>query len=38
MKACDDFDSGIVFEEVFNDTDILPLCGGKICAKVEKQS
>ena len=36
-KACDEFDSGVVLEEVMDDSDILPLWDGKIIAKVERQ-
>jgi len=34
-KASDEFDSGVVLEEVMEDDDILPLWDGKIIAKVE---
>lgn len=34
---CDEFDSGVVHEEFFHDSDILPLYDGKIWGKVEKK-
>lgn len=36
-KASDEFDSGVVLEEVTEDGDILPLWDGKIIAKVERK-
>jgi len=36
-KASDEFDSGVVLEEVTEDSDILPLWDGKIIAKVERK-
>ena len=36
-KASDEFDSGVVLEEVVDDDDILPLWDGKIIAKVERK-
>ena len=35
-KASDEFDSGVVYEEVTRDQDVLPLCDGKIIGKVDK--
>jgi len=36
--ACDDFNSGFVYEEVTDDDTELPTVHGKICAKVVKMS
>jgi len=36
-KASNEFDSGVVLEEVMEDDDILPLWDGKIIAKVERK-
>ena len=36
-KACDEFDSGVVHEEYFDDNDILPLWDGKIFGKIERK-
>jgi len=36
-KASDEFGSGVVMEEVMEDSDILPLWEGKIIAKVERR-
>jgi len=33
-RACDDFNSGFVYEELTDDDAELPLSDGKICAKV----
>ena len=35
-KACDEFDSGVVHEEISEDSDYLPLWEGKVIAKVER--
>ena len=34
--ACEDFDSGVIMEEVSDDNAILPLWEGKIVGKVKK--
>jgi len=33
-RACNDFDSGFVYEELTEDNVELPMTDGKICAKV----
>ena len=33
-RACNDFNSGFVYEELTDDDDELPTIEGKICAKV----
>ena len=35
-KASNEFDSGVILEEVTNDNDELPLWEGKVVGKVEK--
>ena len=35
-KPSDDFDTGIVYEEVKSDVESLPLMDGKIIGRVEK--
>ncbi|VDP51046.1 unnamed protein product [Schistosoma curassoni] len=35
-KASDEFDSGVVHQEITNDDTVLPLWEGKIVAKVER--
>jgi hypothetical protein len=36
-KACDEFGSGVVLEEVFDDDEVLPLWEGKIIGRVERK-
>ena len=35
-KACDEFDSGVVHEEIIDDSAVLPLWEGKVVGKVDK--
>lgn len=35
-KACDEFETGVVKEEINNDDEVLPLWEGKVVAKVER--
>jgi len=35
-KASDEFDSGVVHEELTDDDDLLPLLDGKVIGKVER--
>jgi len=37
-RACDDFNSGFVYEELTDDVAELPLIDNKICAKVVRMS
>ena len=35
-KVCDEFDSGIVHEEISSDNEVLPLFEGKVICKIER--
>jgi len=35
-KACDEFDSGVVHEEIIDDLAVLPLWEGKVVGKVDR--